>query len=449
MWICSSVATSIIFALGIYAVRREQRRGSPATVVGHRVIITASVGPAVIGLTNPTILLPEWINQLSARQHEMVIAHELQHVRARDEWLIGAAICLLIVLPWNAALWWLVKRLRLAIELDCDRRVLRAEFDANEYGQVLIDVASRRTYDTAVVPALIESTSALEKRIRTMVRSHATYDKALIAALSLASLTICASAVALDPPATRPWTQHVATDAVDGVPLVLSPADELQEQWRSLVQVIQHFEPGALTADRSRTSFVFIAIDTDGRVVRHYAELRPSWQATTIPKDKLDAMFNDFVGDPTGEAPVFLQLSLPAKQFGMNPAVVLLGVDPKGKPADMAAPAIDMSAIRRDRNWQEAFLITKTDNERAMIELADSSAIAAGLRKGTELWIALTADGEFIRGGRRKIIADPNESRRFVEKALSTMHVGDVVRGTAVRDAAGNRLAVTWHWMQK
>jgi hypothetical protein len=77
--------------------------------------------------------------------------------------------------------------------------------------------------------------------------------------------------------------------------------------------------------------------------------------------------------------------------------MVILGVTPNAGPIDVAAPAIDMSAIRRDRDWLEGFLIRKTENERAMIKLADSAAIDTGLSKGTELWMALTAAEELFK----------------------------------------------------
>jgi beta-lactamase regulating signal transducer with metallopeptidase domain len=448
-WLCSSAIAALMFALGLHAVRREQRLGSRSVVAGHPVVITESFGPAVIGLTNPTILLPGWIRLMSARQSEMVIAHELQHVQARDQWLIAVAICALMVFPWNVALWWQLKRLRLAIELDCDQRVLRTRFVPVEYGQVLVDAASLGAHDAAVAPALIESTSSLEKRIRTMLRSRASYDKPLIALLALASVAICATAATINPPAARPWTPRSIAGTVAETPRVPSPQMELEEQWQSLVQVIEHFEPGAMNADRSKTAFIFIAADNEGRVIRHHLEFRPSWQRNPISTDELQDMFAELVGQPASASPMFLQLSLASKRLGSNPAVVILGVNPGATPIDVAAPAIDMSAIRRDRDWLEAFLIRKTESERAVIKLADPASTEVGLAKGTELWIALNAQGEFIQGGRRNVITDPNESRRFVEQALSGARIGDVARGTAVRDTTGNRVLVAWHWLQQ
>lgn len=46
-------------------------------------------------------------------------------------------------MPWNPALWWIVRRLRLAIETDCDRRVLHAGTDVHAYGVLLLNAAAR------------------------------------------------------------------------------------------------------------------------------------------------------------------------------------------------------------------------------------------------------------------------------------------------------------------
>jgi beta-lactamase regulating signal transducer with metallopeptidase domain len=447
VWICLSAAVWLIFGLGLYAVRSERRLGSTAVIAGCDVVITSTLGPAVVGLARPTILLPGWIRQMSAREIEMIVAHEMQHVQARDGWLIAGASCLLIVFPWNVALWWQFRRLRLAIELDCDQRVLRTDFEPKEYGQVLVDATARETHGTASVAALVEPRSSLEVRIRAMLRPRAAYDKLATVALAVASFAVCTTAVALDPPIARPWTLYPSAVSMGAMPRLHSPEDDLREQWQSLTRVIAYFEPGALNADRSRTCLIFIAANSQGRVLGHYFESRPVWQ--TIPKEELQTMFSEFLGRPTTSAPMFLQVSVSAARSGTNPAIVLLGVDPNATTIDETAPAIDMAAIRGDRSWSEARLIEKTQNQRYMIELADPAAIDIGLDQGTELWIALTTEGEFIRGGRRTTIADQIESRRFVEKALHGASITEVVRGTAVRDVKGNRIAVTWYWLER
>ena len=45
----------------------------------------------------------------------MMLAHEEEHVRARDPWLLAAAGLALVAVPWNIAAWLVVRRLRLAL----------------------------------------------------------------------------------------------------------------------------------------------------------------------------------------------------------------------------------------------------------------------------------------------------------------------------------------------
>ena len=73
----------------------------------------------------------------------MIVAHEQEHVRAGDPWLIHAACLAVAAMPWNAALWWQLRRLRMAVETDCDRRVLAGGVDLGAYGTMLIDMQSR------------------------------------------------------------------------------------------------------------------------------------------------------------------------------------------------------------------------------------------------------------------------------------------------------------------
>ena len=106
---------------------------------GERVLVSPDVGPAVIGWFRGTVVLPEWALGLEPDWRRLVLAHEREHVRAHDPALLALGILALVLLPGNAALWWQVRRLRLAVELDCDERVLRAHPDVGAYGGLLLE----------------------------------------------------------------------------------------------------------------------------------------------------------------------------------------------------------------------------------------------------------------------------------------------------------------------
>jgi TonB family protein len=72
-------------------------------------------------------------------------------------------------MPWNLALWFQARRLRLAIELDCDARVLRAHPSAERYGLLMMTIAQRRSVaPTLFAPMLAEPATQLERRIMAM-----------------------------------------------------------------------------------------------------------------------------------------------------------------------------------------------------------------------------------------------------------------------------------------
>ena len=88
--------------------------------------------------------------------------------RARDPQLLGAAWIALILFPWNPALWLMVSRLRLAIEVDCDRRVLRGGASPSAYGSLLVAVAELASPLRPSALALADDSSHLRTRILAM-----------------------------------------------------------------------------------------------------------------------------------------------------------------------------------------------------------------------------------------------------------------------------------------
>jgi hypothetical protein len=114
------------------------------------------------------LVFPFWTLTLDDRQRRLMLAHEEEHVRARDPWLLAAAGFALVAVPWNVAAWWLVRRLRLAVEMDCDARVLGRGRDVASYGALLLAVGGRASRRLIGAAALGEPASFLEQRIRSM-----------------------------------------------------------------------------------------------------------------------------------------------------------------------------------------------------------------------------------------------------------------------------------------
>ena len=149
-------------------LRSEMRTWTPGRVLGSRVMIADDRGPAVVGIRRSVVVMPRWIPELEDRLLRLVFLHEHEHQRAGDHRLFAAAIAALVLMPWNVFLWWQVSRLRLAIEFDCDRRVLERGESPRDYADALITVGGRVSAPLLAAAAFAERKPAVEKRLRRM-----------------------------------------------------------------------------------------------------------------------------------------------------------------------------------------------------------------------------------------------------------------------------------------
>jgi beta-lactamase regulating signal transducer with metallopeptidase domain len=137
-------------------------------VDGVPVLVSPDTGPAVVGLIRSHIVLPEWACEADPEVRALMLEHEGEHLRAGDPRLLAGALLVVALMPWNPAVWWQLRRLRLAVEIDCDARVLRRRGDVRAYGALLLEMGRRAGASRLAVAAFSEPTSFLERRIRAM-----------------------------------------------------------------------------------------------------------------------------------------------------------------------------------------------------------------------------------------------------------------------------------------
>jgi beta-lactamase regulating signal transducer with metallopeptidase domain len=197
-WRMASMALALVILASGAHLSWRRRRWERGLMAGTAVYISEDSGPAVVGFFRPHIVVPRWLTKLSPDEQELVIAHERSHLGAYDTQLLTIAVCLLACMPWNPILWWQLRRLRLAIELDCDARVLSLGYPVARYSETLIAVGERQSASYAMTMARYGSKSFLEQRIRNMLRKKTRH--ARVWALALACLgvgfAVCAAEVA-------------------------------------------------------------------------------------------------------------------------------------------------------------------------------------------------------------------------------------------------------------
>jgi bla regulator protein BlaR1 len=226
LWRGASAAMLLALIVSGALLFMRKRRWRKGPVAGTEVYITEDVGPAVVGLLRPRIVVPRWVTMALPSHQNAVIAHEQAHLDARDPQLFTFALALLVFMPWNLPLWWQLRRLRYAIEVDCDARVLRGGMDPSNYGETLIAVGERQSAYIGAVAAMSESRTFLEERIRIMISKPVKWRRIGVAALASLSIGLTALAAQVSPPNTtataaseipRPHGQRVAVKLPAGV----------------------------------------------------------------------------------------------------------------------------------------------------------------------------------------------------------------------------------------
>lgn len=125
IWAAASLFLLIRLAVSGARIARD-RDWRPGNVDGVPVLVSRNLGPAVLGPLRSEIVLPCWALGLDTTSRALLLAHERQHQVAGDAWPIFASRIVPALLPWHAIVWWQARRLRLAVECDCDARVLAA-----------------------------------------------------------------------------------------------------------------------------------------------------------------------------------------------------------------------------------------------------------------------------------------------------------------------------------
>ncbi|MGH7541197.1 MAG: M56 family metallopeptidase, partial [Gemmatimonadota bacterium] len=143
VWIASVLGFGAYVAVAYGRLRREMRTWIAGDVLGSVVLLSPDRGPAVVGVARGVIVFPRWITELADELLRLVFLHEREHREAGDHRLFAGALIAVLAMPWNPVLWWQLRRLRLAIEYDCDRRVIARGVAPRAYGDALLAVGSR------------------------------------------------------------------------------------------------------------------------------------------------------------------------------------------------------------------------------------------------------------------------------------------------------------------
>ncbi|MCC7597345.1 hypothetical protein IGS61_07595 [Janthinobacterium sp. FW305-129] len=169
-WFMASAGMLTLLALRSVWLLSHQRRWQKTSLLGTLVYLSGGIGPCVAGLLRPRIVMPVWLQLIPPQQQALLLAHEQCRLAARDPQLLALAYALILIMPWNLPLWWQLHRLRFAIEVDCDARMLAHGHALRDYATVLLRHGQYYSGLTGASPIVLNDPLALRRRRRIMAR---------------------------------------------------------------------------------------------------------------------------------------------------------------------------------------------------------------------------------------------------------------------------------------
>ena len=197
VWLCGFGAVLLIRSRGWLAIRAALRSSTPVSIPAT-VEVRSSPGllePGVVGLFRPILLLPEGIaERLRPPQFEAVLAHELCHVRRRDNLTSAIHMIAEAVFWFHPLVWWIGARLIEERERACDEAVLSLGNEPRDYAEGILNVC--KSYLESPLSCVSGVTgSNLKKRMQAILTGDApsrlTFAKKLaLAAAGMATLAV-------------------------------------------------------------------------------------------------------------------------------------------------------------------------------------------------------------------------------------------------------------------
>ncbi|HTS61303.1 MAG TPA: M56 family metallopeptidase [Candidatus Acidoferrales bacterium] len=158
-------------------------------------VSTSGIEPGVFGLFRPVLLIPEGLaGALAPDQFEAVLAHELCHVRSRDNLTAALHIVVSTLFWFHPGVWWIGRRMIEERERACDETVLGQGSRPEAYAQSILNIC--KLYAESPLPCASGVTGAdLKRRIREIMTRRTALDLTFARKAGLAAAGIVALAM--------------------------------------------------------------------------------------------------------------------------------------------------------------------------------------------------------------------------------------------------------------
>jgi len=286
-WVAAAILCAWAFGLaGIALIRfrgwlriRAALRSSTPIDIPATVEVRSSPGllePGVVGLLRPILLLPAGIaEQLTPPQLQAVVAHELCHIRRRDNLFASIHMIVEATFWFHPLVWWIGARLVEERERACDEEVLSQGGEPHVYAEGILNVCKLYVESPLVCVSGVTG-SDLRKRIEAIMTNRTVLKvtfakKVALSVAGLAALVVPIAVGVMNAPLIRAQSAAAAVPKFEASSI--RPCSG---------------EPGlkmgagySLSAGRLNTGcMALVAPDSTGLIQRAYvrfADSRPHW----------------------------------------------------------------------------------------------------------------------------------------------------------------------------
>jgi uncharacterized protein (TIGR03435 family) len=171
IWASGAALILFTWASRWLALGRVVRKSAPMMRLGDVPVLASPtlLEPGIFGIFRPVLLLPEGItDRLSARQMETIFAHEMAHVRRRDNLTSAIHMVAQAAFWFHPALWFIQKRLLEERERACDEAVLQSGSEAGLYAESILSVCRFYVESPTVCVSGVTGSDLKQRIIRIM-----------------------------------------------------------------------------------------------------------------------------------------------------------------------------------------------------------------------------------------------------------------------------------------
>jgi uncharacterized protein (TIGR03435 family) len=170
--VAARAAVSATEGRELYALRRLERAAGITRQIGLR-LSAGALEPGVFGVFRPVLLWPASIgSRLSDQQVDAIIAHEIAHVRRRDNLAAAVHMVVQAVFWFHPLVWWLSARLVDERERACDQDVIRLGSEPDVYAEGILKTVQYCVESPLVCVAGVTG-SDLKRRIEEIMHNRA------------------------------------------------------------------------------------------------------------------------------------------------------------------------------------------------------------------------------------------------------------------------------------